>query len=185
MSPSTQGGIPSAISWQLQLIAGFITLVLGIVLFAHGSGALNVICVILGILLIVGGVFHFIRALDRGEQHRVWLTVVGVAEVVIGIIFIRHLGFTQLVIALWIGITWIVQGILMLMVGIMGEPGRSRAWPIVFGLISLIAGIVVVSLPHESLSTLVVILGIIFLIMGVLEIVGGFVVRHDMKKLGM
>jgi uncharacterized membrane protein HdeD (DUF308 family) len=177
-----EGGIPSAISWQLQLLTGVITLVLGIILVVNGSAALSVVCVILGLLLIISGIFHFIRALDRGEAHRVWLALVAVFEVVLGVVFIRHFHFTELIIALWIGITWIIQGLLVLMVGILGSKGRSRVWPIIFGLLSLAAGIVVVSLPHSALSTLVYLLGIIFLVMGALEIIGGFFLRHDLKQ---
>ena len=182
MNQTDMGGLPSAVSWQLQLLAGVITLILGIILTVQGAGALNVICVILGLLLIMGGVFHFVRALDRFEHHRVWLTIAGIVEVVIGVVFIRHLGFTQTLIALWIGIVWIIQGIVGLLAGIIGTPGRSRVWPLLFGLISLAAGIIVVSLPHESLATLVWVLGIIFMLMGVMEVLGGFFIRHDLKK---
>ena len=53
MNQTDMGGLPSAVSWQLQLLAGVITLILGIILTVHGDGALNVICVILGLLLII------------------------------------------------------------------------------------------------------------------------------------
>ena len=183
LRPTTDGGISPAVSWQLQLIAGIITLVLGIILSVHPTGTLNVVCVFIGIMIIISGLFHFIRALDRDEPHRIWLTCVGILEVVIGVVLIRHLHFSQALLGLLIGIVWIVQGIVALLSGFIGSPGRSRVWPIIFGLISLAAGVIVVSLPNQSIKTLAIILGIIFLVMGILEIMAAFFLRSDLKKI--
>ena len=189
MSMQDQGsvvvtGIPAKLGWQLQLLVGFVTLVLGIVLAFHPTTSLNVICVIIGILLIIGGIFHFIRVLDPDEQHRAWLGVVGLLEIVIGVVLIRHLDLSKALIGLLVGISWIVQGVVAVMVGTLGNPQRSRVWPILFGIISIAAGIVVVAVPLNSITVLAVLLGIWFLVMGVLEIASGLFLRHDLKALG-
>ena len=46
---------------------------------------------------------------------------------------------------------------------------------------SLIAGIVVASAPTSSLNVLAVLLGIWFVIMGIFEIIGGFILRHELR----
>ena len=176
-----QMGIPTKIAWQLQLLAGVITLVLGIVLASHPSTSLNVIAVILGIVVIMGAIFHFIRMLDRDEQHRVWVGIAGLIELVVGVVLIRHLGLTRALIGLMIGISWIIQGVVALLAGVLGHPTRSRFWPIAFGVISIIAGGVVVAVPEHSVSVLMTIFGIWFVIMGGLEITLGLVVRHESK----
>jgi uncharacterized membrane protein HdeD (DUF308 family) len=176
-------GIPAKLSWQLQLFAGLVTLALGIVLAAFPSTSLNVVCVIIGLLLILGGVFHFIRVLDRDEPHRVWLGVAGIVEVVVGVVLIRHLHLGYAVIGLIVGLVWIVQGVVALLGGIMGVAGRTRIWPILFGLVSIAAGIVVVAVPVHSVKVLAELLGIWFIIMGVLEIMSGIFLRSDLKKL--
>ena len=176
-----QRGIPTKIAWQLQLLAGVITLVLGIVLASHPTTSLNVIAVILGIVVIMGAIFHFIRMLDRDEQHRVWVGIAGLIELVVGVVLIRHLGLTRALIGLMIGISWIIQGVVALLAGVLGHPTRSRFWPIAFGVISIIAGGVVVAVPEHSVSVLMTIFGIWFVIMGGLEITLGLVVRHESK----
>ena len=173
--------IPTKIAWQLQLLAGVITLVLGIVLASHPTTSLNVIAVILGIVVIMGAIFHFIRMLDRDEQHRVWVGIAGLIELVVGVVLIRHLGLTRALIGLMIGISWIIQGVVALLAGVLGHPTRSRFWPIAFGVISIIAGGVVVAVPEHSVSVLMTIFGIWFVIMGGLEITLGLVVRHESK----
>jgi uncharacterized membrane protein HdeD (DUF308 family) len=177
-----QGGLPSKYVWQMELIAGLITLVLGIVLSFKPSQSLNVVCVFIGILLIIGGIFHFIRALDHEEQHRAWIAMAGLLELVIGVVMIRHLSLTKSVIGLLIGLVWIVQGVVALLAGIMGGTRGGRGWTIAFGLISLIAGIVVVSVPEKSVNTLAVLLGIWFIVMGLFELAAGFVLRSELKK---
>ena len=155
---------------------------LGIVLALRPSQSLNVICVFIGILLIIGSIFHFIRALDHEEEHRAWIAIGGMVELVIGIVMIRHLGLTQAVIGLLIGIVWIVQGVVALLAGIMGGTKGSRGWAIAFGIISLIAGIVVVTVPQSSITALATLLGIWFIIMGLFELAAGFVLRSALKK---
>ena len=81
-----QGGVPSKVVWQVELIVGVITLGLGIALTFHPSTSLSVVCVFIGALLILGGIFHFIRALDHDEEHRAWVAIAGLLEVVIGVV---------------------------------------------------------------------------------------------------
>ncbi len=169
-------------SWQAAMLLGALTLILGIVVTAHPTGSLNVIAVLLGILLILSGLFHLIRVFDPREPHRIWLGIAGLLFVVIGVVLIRHLHLTRSLIGLIVGITWIVQGLAALIGGIGGGVREGRAWWIVFGVVSLIAGIVVAATPASSLTVLAVLLGIWFIIMGVFEIIGGFILRHAMQR---
>jgi len=169
-------------SWQAALFLGVVTLILGLIVTFHPTTSLNVIAVLLGILLIVSGLFHLIRVFDPRERHRVWLGIAGLLFIVIGVILIRHLHLTRSIIGLVIGLTWIVQGLTALIGGISGGVREGRAWWIIFGVVSLIAGIVVVSAPASSLDTLAVLLGIWFVIMGIFEIIGGFLIRHALHK---
>ena len=96
-------------------------------------------------------------------------------------VLIRHLHLTVAIVGLVIGITWIVQGLAALIGGISGGAREGRVWWIIFGVVSLIAGIVVVSAPTSSLNVLAVLLGIWFVIMGIFEIIGGVILRHELR----
>jgi uncharacterized membrane protein HdeD (DUF308 family) len=169
-------------SWQAALLLGVVTLILGLVVTFHPTTSLNVIAVLLGILMILSGLFHLIRVFDPRERHRVWLGIAGLLFIVIGVILIRHLHLTRSIIGLVIGLTWIVQGLTALIGGISGGVREGRAWWIIFGVVSLIAGIVVVSAPASSLDVLATLLGIWFVVMGIFEIIGGFLIRHALHK---
>ena len=168
-------------SWQVTLILGALTLILGLVVSFHPTGSLNVLAVLLGILMILSGIFHLIRVFDQEELHRVWLGIAGLMFIVVGVILIRHLHLTRAIIGLIIGITWIVQGLAALIGGISSDAREGRAWWIAFGVISLIAGIVVAATPASSLNVLAVLLGIWFIIMGIFEIIGGLMLRRELR----
>jgi uncharacterized membrane protein HdeD (DUF308 family) len=169
-------------SWQSALFLGVVTLILGLIVTFHPTTSLNVLAVLLGILMIVSGLFHLIRVFDPRERHRVWLGIAGLLFIVIGVILIRHLHLTRSIIGLVVGLTWIVQGLTALIGGISGGVREGRAWWIIFGAVSLIAGIVVVSAPASSLDVLATLLGIWFVVMGIFEIIGGFLIRHALRK---
>jgi uncharacterized membrane protein HdeD (DUF308 family) len=168
-------------SWQATVFLGVLTLILGVIVSFHPTGSLNVLAVLLGVLMILSGIFHLIRVFDPEELHRVWLGVAGLLFIVIGVVLIRHLHLTRSIIGLIIGITWIVQGLAALIGGISGGVREGRAWWITFGIVSLIAGIVVAATPASSLNVLAVLLGIWFVIMGIFEIIGGFLLRHALR----
>ncbi len=188
MSPENPSDVESpdvakalARSWEIGLFVGVVTVALGIVVTLHPSTSLNVICVFLGILLLISGVFHLIRGLDATEAHRAWTVIVGLLFIVIGVVLIRHLDLTRNLIAFLIGITWIVQGVVGLIAGFSDSQLPARGWAIFFGFISLAAGIVVICVPVGSLTALAVLLGIWFIILGTLQIIGAFLLRHALK----
>jgi uncharacterized membrane protein HdeD (DUF308 family) len=190
MVSDEHGGQPAppgvmAGSWQAMLFLGVLTLVLGIIVSFHPTGSLNVLAVLLGVLMILSGIFHLIRVFDPGELHRVWLGIAGLLFIVIGVVLIRHLHLTRALIGLIIGITWIVQGLAALIGGISGGVREGRAWWIIFGVVSLIAGIVVAAAPASSLTALAVLLGIWFIVMGIIEIIGGFILRRTLRATQM
>jgi uncharacterized membrane protein HdeD (DUF308 family) len=182
-SDGTQPAPPAALagSWQAALFLGAATLIFGLIVTLHPSGSVNVIAVLLGILMILSGIFHLIRVFDLGEPHRVWLGITGLLFIVIGVILIRHLHLTRSFIGLVVGITWIVQGLTALIGGISGGVREGRAWWIVFGAASLIAGVAVAATPSSSLDVLATLLGIWFMVMGVFEVVGGLLLRHALR----
>ena len=186
-SPSEHRAAPSpaswmlASSWQSTLVVGVLTLILGIIVSFHPTGSLNVIAVLFGVLMILSGIFHLIRVFEPAELNRVWAGISGLLFIVIGVILIRHLHLTRALIGLFIGITWIVQGLAAIIGGAAGGARGGRGWWIAFGLVSIVAGIVVVATPTSSLNVLAVLLGIWFIIMGIFEIAGGLILRHALR----
>jgi len=175
-------GVLIAQSWGATVIIGVVTLILGIIVTFHPGGSLNVVAVLLGILAIVSGIFHLVRIFGRGEAHRVWSGIVGLVFIVVGVVLIRHLHLTLALVGLYVGLVWIVQGVVALVAAFAGGAREGRGWWIFFGAISVIAGIVVVSAPVDSVTVLAVLLGIWFIVMGIIEIIGGLMIRRAARS---
>ena len=58
-------------------------------------------------------------------------------------------------------------------------PGRG--WQIFVGVISLVAGVVVIASPFESILTLAIVVGIWLIVIGVFEVVSAFGIRKAAK----
>jgi len=168
-------------TWKVTLFTGVVTLILGIIVAFKPGGSLNVVAVLLGVLALISGIFQLVRVFDRAEPHRVWLGISGFVFVVVGVVLIRHLHLTVALIGLLVGITWIVQGVAALIAAFSGAR-EGAVWWGVFGAISLIAGIVVTANPSTSITVLAALLGIWFIVMGVFEIIGAFLIRRALSK---
>jgi len=164
-------------SWKASFLMGLATFILGLIVAFRPSGSLAVITVLLGILMIFSGIFHIVGAIDGPEDHRVWRALAGVLFIVGGIIFIRHLNFSIALIGLIVGFTWVIQGVSALVGGITHRGGLG-GWSVFFGIVSLIAGIVVISAPVVSIAVLATFLGIWFAVIGIFEMVDAFMTRH-------
>jgi uncharacterized membrane protein HdeD (DUF308 family) len=169
-------------SWQTTVIVGVATLILGLIVSFHPSGSLNVIAVLFGLLMILAGLFHLIRMFSSAESHRVWLGISGLLLIVLGVVLIRHLHLTVAIIGLIIGISWIVQGLSALAGGVAAGDVEGRGWWIFFGIISLIGGIVITAVPVASVTALAVLVGIWFIVEGLFEIAGGFILRRMISQ---
>ena len=187
MQPDESGtdlppGFAAATGWQGTLIVGIITLVLGLIVTLRPSGSLNVIAVLIGLLMVVSGLFHLFQVFGAGESHRVWHGIAGLLLLVIGVVLIRHLHLTVAFIGLIIGLSWIVEGVAALIAAFAGGSREGRGWWIFFGILTLVGGIVITAWPVESVTAIAVLVGIWFILLGLFEIVGGIVLRNAEGK---
>lgn len=178
----TTSFLAMARAWQVTLIIGLVTLALGIVVASNPSGSLNLIAVLLGITLLITGIFHLVRAFTGDEGHRIWPGIAGLLLVVVGVALIRHLHLTVALIGLLVGISWIVEGVSALALGLSRGSSEGQGWWIFFGIISLIGGIVVAASPVTTVTVLAVLLGIWFIIQGAFMIIAALMLRRAVNK---
>ncbi len=133
-----------------------------------------------GVQLIVMGIFRFAGAFasdDLTGGTRALLAVLGVLSLIIGLYAVRHVLITLLALALLLGIFWIVSGAGELFTAISHREMRGRGWNAVMGIVSIVAGLVVLVYPGISLVTLAVVLSIWLLVLGAMQITVAFRIR--------
>lgn len=166
--------------WGWLLVYGILTLLAGIAVIAWPGETLLVLAVLFGVQLIISGIFRFVAALatdDLTGGTRVLLALLGVLSVIIGLWAVRHVLLTLLALTVFLGIYWIISGVIDIFTALSHQGMRSRGWTVATGLLSVVAGLIVLAFPGLTLLGLAVILGIWLIIFGVMEMTGAWRLR--------
>jgi uncharacterized membrane protein HdeD (DUF308 family) len=166
--------------WGWLLVYGVLTLLAGIAVLAWPGETLLVLAVLFGVQLIISGIFRFVAALatdDLTGGTRVLLALLGVLSVIIGLWAVRHVLLTLLALTVFLGIYWIVSGVIDIFTALSHRGMQSRGWTAATGVLSLIAGLIVLAFPGLTLLGLAVILGIWLIVFGVMELTSAFRLR--------
>jgi uncharacterized membrane protein HdeD (DUF308 family) len=175
--------------WIWTLVSGVASVILGVLLVARPWAGVIVAAILLGAYLLVSGIYQvfFAFTLHVSAGGRVLLFISGAAGLILGILAFRSLAITNddataiLLLAIWVAVGFIFRGVATT-VSAISDPGMpGRGWEIFFGVISVLAGIVVMASPLSSLNILAWVIGIWLIVMGVFEIVSAFGIRKASK----
>ncbi len=165
------GALASA-SWKVLMVAGLAAVALGVVILAWPHITLAVVGAVFGVYLLLSGIAQLITAftLPLSPGLRVVWVVSGAASVLLGLICFRGPLQSVLLLALWIGFSWLFRGA-ALAAGAASEPtAPARPWQIVLGIGAAIAGIVLIVSPFGSLLALAIVAGAWLIVVGVMEL---------------
>jgi uncharacterized membrane protein HdeD (DUF308 family) len=160
--------------WGWMMAFGIVSVLAGLAVLVWPGRTLIVVAVLFGIQLVLTGIFRFVAAFaseDLTGGTRVLLALLGVLSLIIGLYAVRHVLVTLLALALLFGIYWIVNGAVELFMALSARGVPGRGWTVVMGVISVLAGLLVLVYPAISLLTLVVVLSVWLLVLGLMEII--------------
>jgi uncharacterized membrane protein HdeD (DUF308 family) len=169
--------------WKSALLSGILAVILGILVLAWPGPTIVVAAIFFGAYLLVSGIAQviFAFALHVSAGGRVLLFISGAAALVLAVLAFRHFGDAVLLLAIWIGVGFIFRGVATAVSAISDPTLPGRAWEIFIGVISLLAGIVMLASPFESLAVLTLVVGIWLIVIGVFEVVSAFGIRKAGK----
>jgi uncharacterized membrane protein HdeD (DUF308 family) len=108
-----------------------------------------------------------------------WLfLILGLVSVLAGILAIVYPDLTLLALGIFAGISLLMVGILNVVEAIAGET-ESRALAAIVGVLALLAGLVCLRRPGESLLAIVIVLGFWLIVSGVVDFVRAFSELED------
>jgi uncharacterized membrane protein HdeD (DUF308 family) len=166
--------------WGWVLTFGIVTLLAGLFTLFWPGRTIVVVAVLFGAQLVVAGIFRFIAALAADEESggtRALLALLGVLSFIVGLYALRNVLVTIAALALLLGIFWIVNGAVEVFAALSHRGMQGRGWTIFMGLLSVVAGVVVLVYPAISLATLAIVLGFWLLVYGIMEIALAFRLR--------
>ncbi len=87
-----------------------------------------------------------------------------------------------LLLALWIGIGWLIRGITQTLAAASDSTMPARGWQVFLGIVTFLGGIVLIDSPFESVAVLTLVGGIWLVAVGVVEIVTAIRIRGRVPR---
>jgi uncharacterized membrane protein HdeD (DUF308 family) len=173
--------------WKSTLVSGILSLIVGGIVLAWPGISILAAAVAFGVYLLITGIAQVVFAfsLHVSAGSRILLFISGAASLILAVLSFRHFGqgYAVLLLAIWIGVGFIFRGVATTVSAISDPQLPGRAWSIFVGVISLLAGIVVIASPFDSIVTLALVVGIWFVVIGVFEIISSFGIRKASQPL--
>jgi uncharacterized membrane protein HdeD (DUF308 family) len=171
--------------WKSALLSGILAVILGILALTWPGITIVVAAIFFGAYLLVTGFAQvlFAFSLHVSAGGRVLLFISGAAALILAVLCFRSLAQSILLLAIWIGVGFIFRGVATAVSAISDPTLPGRWWEIFIGGISLLAGVVMLASPFQSIATLTVVVGIWLIVIGVFEVVSSFGIRKAGKDL--
>lgn len=164
--------------WWGLLVFGIASVVFGIALIAVPDKTLTVIAVLLGVWLLAVGILRFFQSIfDRDAEHRVLLAIVGILGVILGLLVMRDPLRTIWVIAVIVGLFWLISGFVDVFRVATKRTTENRGLNLTLGIVAIVAGAVVILWPAITILVLAIVSGIYLIISGIVESVLAFRLR--------
>jgi uncharacterized membrane protein HdeD (DUF308 family) len=166
--------------WGILLSFGIIMAGLGVAVMVWPDKTIVVLAILLGVALLVSGVFSLVAGFTQPDQQtstRVLSVISGILSILLGLLAFQGITQATVILAIIVGIGWVMRGIIDLVAGIgaSGVPGRGLA--ITTGILSLIAGVAVLVWPSITLTVLAWVGGLWLVIVGLVQIAAAFSLR--------
>jgi uncharacterized membrane protein HdeD (DUF308 family) len=164
------------------IIGAVLSALVGIIVLSWPVATLVVVAVLFGIYFLVRGIVRvavgiFAPGITGGG--RALSIILGVLLIAVGIFALKNPGDSLALLGILIGLSWIIDGIATL---VESSNKASRGFAIAAGIISIIAGVVVLFVPIDGVATLTIIGGIFLIVLAVAQALGAVVLASAAKK---
>lgn len=168
--------------WRWLLIGGLLTIAIGAWLAFWPASAIVAFGWLVAIQFIITGVAYLLgRSLTGDNIGQVLLGVLlGALGIFVGLVAFRNPTAVVVVLTFLIGAGWFISGVVEAVDAAFDRGGRARGWRVISGLISAVAGLVLLFYPVTSSVTLAVFTGIVMLVIGVARVIAAFRMKQQL-----
>lgn len=169
--------------WSLLFLFGLVSTAVGVIALVWPGKTIVVVAVFFGAWLLVSGVFQVIEAFSPGLDGgaRAMLAVSGAVGIILGLMCFRSVVQAVEILALIVGLAWLIRGVLTFVTGLTARGVEGRGWIVFGGIVLALGGVVVLVWPGLSLVSLAVVSGIWLIVFGVIEMAGAVQVRRAVR----
>ena len=163
------------------IVFGAVSVVAGVLVLAWPGATLLAIAVVFALDVLVAGFLRLVAALSAEEIRgggRVLLALLAIVSIIAGVLLLRHPFQTLAVLALLLGLFWVMAGVLEIVHASGARDMPGRGWAIGAGVLQIACGIFLLSFTAVSLLALVWLLGVELLVYGAIAIARGIHMRR-------
>jgi len=166
--------------WQrLTIGLGVASIVLGLLLVIWPGKTLVVAAVLLGLWLLIAGLIKLAQSAfmpeGRSGGARALQAVGGVLLILVGVLVMRNVFVSIGLLAAIVGVSWLVLGVIQLFSAFSDRfHGWYRVGEFAFGVLTVLAGLVVIIWPGISLTAIVWVTGLWLIVIGIAQLVLGW-----------
>ena len=166
--------------WWLVALLGASSLLLGILALTWPGRTLVMLVVVIGIHLFAFGLLRLSWAIsDSGLPQRGLIAMMGVLGVVAGLLVVRQPFRTLGIFVVVLGLYWVFSGLSDVFSAITDENHPQRRLLLTLGVMSAIAGALVLMWPAATLVAVAVVAGIHLIIAGIVQLMIGMRLRKE------
>ena len=142
---------------------------------------------VFGVYLLVSGIAQAIAAFTVGVSpgSRVLFFISGALSVALGYFAFRDFnnGAAVWMLAIWIGVGFIFQGVTATALAIDVPALPERGWYVFVGILTVIAGVVTLVWPISSIVVLAITAGVWLVLIGITQVVWALSARRTVRKM--
>ncbi|HKJ57208.1 MAG TPA: DUF308 domain-containing protein [Nitriliruptoraceae bacterium] len=172
------GGPPPHWLWRLPFSIGMVQVLFGIAVLVWPGVTLNVVAILIGLNLAIGGVLRLaMAAVDANHEGRGVMVIWALLSVLAGIVIMRAPEQSLALIVIVLGSFWVVWGLIEAFVAMTPGARGSRGALFFEAALAIVAGMVLLAWPTPSLTVIVWIAGLGFIVVGSLAMAVGWTLR--------
>ena len=153
-------------SWPVAMFVGLVTLAIGVILLVWPSETLTVLSILIGLQVLLFGVFRLIGAFSSRSSAPGLTGFIGVVGMVVGLAVLRHPFESVAILAALLGVAWVVGGSIEFIAAVADGSLEHRGLAALSGLLSIGAGVIVVSWPAPTVTVIAWISGLYLIVFG-------------------
>jgi uncharacterized membrane protein HdeD (DUF308 family) len=171
--------------WWMILVQGVLLIIIAFIFFNNPVSVLTVISMWIGILTLAAGALGLIANLTVKNEQRDNSTLLwSIITLLLGILMVAKIGLTMKAITVIFGLWILITGIVLLFAGIEHRKTGALGWIMLLGgVLSIIAGFVIIFDMATGAAWISTLLGIQALIAGIGFILLAFIKRNLVNKI--
>ncbi|MFV0453286.1 MAG: HdeD family acid-resistance protein [Propioniciclava sp.] len=177
MNTPKGGSIVNGIRTALGL-GGVASLIMGILILVWPGQSVIAVTIMVAIYAAIAGLANFgvgVFTKNVGGWQRAGYIALGVVFLLGAVIALVNIQLAtaglMVFVAIMVGIIWIIEGVVAF--SMLGQ-ATSKGWTVFYGILSIIAGIILVVSPLVGATTLWLLLGVGLVVLGIVQIARGF-----------